>query len=248
MTKVFYAREILILIFTKNEKIKAMRFLLFISTIMFAFSANAQSSKLNGSWLAADGKELNLILIQDGYLTSTIYTTSEFISTSGGTIEIADGKIILNEEFNTSQKALERKEWNFEVDEAVLVLNGRYYKHMDNSAAPLAGVWKISHVMRDGELQQIQHTGTRKTLKLLTGTKFQWFAIDPDGNQFFGTGGGSYTFENGKYVEHIEFFSRDNSRVGASLSFDDKVEDGKWIHTGLSSKGDPIHEVWEKIK
>ena len=48
------------------------------------------------------------------------------------------------------------------------------------------------------------------------------------------------------YIENIEFFPRDNSRVGKSLTFDFSIEDGNWRHKGLSSKGDPIDEVWTK--
>ncbi|MEM8527706.1 MAG: hypothetical protein AAGG68_23895, partial [Bacteroidota bacterium] len=62
--------------------------------------------------------------------------------------------------------------------------------------------------------------------------------------QFLGTGGGTYTAKDGKYVEHITFFSRDDSRVGASLAFDYEVIDGNWHHRGLSSKGKPIYEIW----
>jgi len=49
-----------------------------------------------------------------------------------------------------------------------------------------------------------------------------------------------------KYTEHIEFFSRDSSRVGASLSFDGSISDKVWTHKGASSKGDPIHEEWTR--
>ena len=59
-----------------------------------------------------------------------------------------------------------------------------------------------------------------------------------------GTGGGDYTTINGKYTENIEFFSRDNTRVGASLEFNYSLDNGNWIHTGLSSKGNSIHEIW----
>ena len=86
----------------------------------------------------------------------------------------------------------------------------------------------------------------RHTLKLLTASRFQWAAINRETGDFSGTGGGTYSFANGKYTEHIEFFSRDSSRVGASLIFEDKLEDGNWIHSGLSSKGDPIYEVWAR--
>jgi hypothetical protein len=99
--------------------------------------------------------------------------------------------------------------------------------------------------MMNGSLQTIT-PGARRTIKLLTGTRFQWIAINSETKEFFGTGGGTYTFENGKYTEHIEFFSRDSTRVGASLSFDGKVEGNNWHHSGLSSKGEPINEVWTR--
>jgi hypothetical protein len=49
---------------------------------------------------------------------------------------------------------------------------------------------------------------------------------------------------DGKYTEKIEFFSRDNNRVGAELSFEAEVKGKEWIHSGKSSKGDPIKEIW----
>lgn len=90
--------------------------------------------------------------------------------------------------------------------------------------------------------------GDRKTLKILSGTRFQWIAVNTATGDFFGTGGGTYTFENGKYTENIEFFLRDSTRVGKSLSFNDEVKNGQWHHKGLSSKGDPIYEIWEKTE
>ncbi len=100
-------------------------------------------------------------------------------------------------------------------------------------------------VNRDGKMNEMK-PGPRKTLKILSGTRFQWAAINTDTKEFFGTGGGTYTFKDGKYTENIEFFSRDNSRVGASLSFDGKVDGKRWHHSGKSSKGDPIAEVWTR--
>ena len=64
--------------------------------------------------------------------------------------------------------------------------------------------------------------------------------------EFKGTGGGSYTTIDGKYSEKIEFFSRDNSRVGMSLEFDYNIDKGNWIHKGKTSKGNPLHEIWVK--
>ncbi|HYH14177.1 MAG TPA: hypothetical protein VD794_03090, partial [Flavisolibacter sp.] len=122
------------------------------------------------------------------------------------------------------------------------------WSRLDEGNAPLAGLWAITARKQNGELQPIHQTGTRKTVKILTGTRFQWAAIDPGTKQFMGTGGGTYTFQNGKYTEQIEFFSRDSSRVGSSLSFEGKLENSNWHHSGLSSKGDPIYEVWSRKK
>jgi hypothetical protein len=84
----------------------------------------------------------------------------------------------------------------------------------------------------------------RKTMKILSGTRFQWIAYDTDTKQFLGTGGGTYTTQQGEYAERIEFFSKDETRVGLRLKFNYALKDGDWEHSGLSSKGDPIHEIW----
>jgi hypothetical protein len=82
----------------------------------------------------------------------------------------------------------------------------------------------------------------------LSGTRFQWIAYNTETRQFMGTGGGTYSTKDGKYTENIDFFSRDNSRVGASLQFDFELKDNDWHHKGLSSKGDPIYEIWSLRK
>ncbi len=89
-------------------------------------------------------------------------------------------------------------------------------------------------------------SGPRKTMKILSGTRFQWIAYNTATKEFMGTGGGTYTTIDGKYTENIGFFSRDDSRVGASLEFNYELKDGDWHHSGFSSKGNPIYEVWSK--
>ncbi|MFD1079838.1 hypothetical protein, partial [Longispora fulva] len=98
-----------------------------------------------------------------------------------------------------------------------------------------------------GELRR-STPGARRTIKILGGDRFQWVAFNSDTGEFFGTGGGRYSAENGKYQENIEFFSRDDSRVGAKLAFDYEVKDGEWHHSGKSSKGDPMYEIWSPYK
>ena len=84
----------------------------------------------------------------------------------------------------------------------------------------------------------------RKTMKILVDGYFQWIAFNTNTFSFMGTGGGSYTAENGIYKENIDYFSRDNKKVGISLSFSYLIKGQDWHHKGFSSKGDPLHEIW----
>lgn len=204
-------------------------------------SADAQ---LTGAWKNVSGDVTTVLLFGDGYFASASYTPQAFKATRGGPFEVVGNKLAVRLEFNTMEKELTIESTPFRFNNGVLTLGKEKYQRLDDGKAPLAGVWKITGRMEEGKINQIHQTGTRKTLKMLTGTRFQWFAIDPNGNKFSGTGGGTYTFKDGKYTENIEFFSRDASRVGASLTFDDHIADGQWHHTGLSSRGDKIYEIW----
>src|SRR5690554_4541675 len=232
--------------------------LVVICMVLTNFSVNAQDSGvLQGAWEGKSGDGRLVMLFQDGYATVSHYTASAFKSTSGGPYTINANRATVDFEFSSHNKDLVGTQQNmqFKVDgnQLTVSMDGMDDREMklqriDQGDAPLAGVWQITDRMEGGELVPIQRSGTRKTLKMLTGTRFQWFAIDPATKLFAGTGGGTYSFKDGKYTENIEFFSRDDSRVGASLSFDGELKDGGWHHSGLSSKGDKIYEVWGRGK
>lgn len=217
-------------------------------------ASGQDAGRLQGAWRSGtpDGEEM--LLFQDGYFTHTRYDGAgkRFLMTRGGTYATVDNGIAVTYEFHSAEPEETGKRYDYAISfrngELIMHLGAKEqsWKRVDDSAAPLAGVWKISERLSDGRLMQIHQRGTRKTLKVLTGTRFQWFAIDPGAKLFAGTGGGTYTFRDGRYTENIEFFSRDNSRVGASLGFDGKLEAGKWHHSGTSSKGDKIYEVWSR--
>lgn len=223
-----------------------------------AYSSKGPRDKqvdLTGAWQRENGSTREILILQDGYLTHTTVESNgnKFVQTNGGTFSTAGGKLSLLYEFDSQNKEQigQRQSIPYSAKENQLVLEKKGAKEVwtriDDSKAPLAGVWRITAQKREQGLVPIHQTGTRKTIKILTGTRFQWAAIDPGSKEFHGTGGGTYTFENGKYTENIDFFSRDNSRVGASLTFDGKLQDGNWHHSGLSSRGAPIYEVWSKV-
>lgn len=212
----------------------------------------AQTS-VTGAWSKQDGAFTVTLLFQDGYCSYTKYDVANkvFSSTKGGSYSVAGNQVSIKYLFHTAEKEVvgTSEMMNMSVTQQALNLtvNGstETYKRVDDSKNQLAGHWLITGRMNNGNMQAIT-PGARRTIKLLTGTRFQWIAINIETKEFFGTGGGTYTFVNGKYTENIEFFSRDSTRVGASLSFDGKVEGNNWHHSGLSSRGEPIHEIWTK--
>lgn len=115
----------------------------------------------------------------------------------------------------------------------------------DGKPGALKGAWLFTGRKSGDEISPYT-PGARKTMKILSGTRFQWAAYNTETKQFSGTGGGTYTTKDGKYVEHIDFFSRDNTRVGASLDFDFDVQGDTWHHSGLNSRGEPLYELWTK--
>ncbi|MFN4085908.1 MAG: membrane or secreted protein [Spirosomataceae bacterium] len=210
------------------------------------------SQMYTGTFERTDGGTTSRISVADGYFVWTDFSESkkEFIRTWGGKYTTsAQGQLAVNVEFDTREPeaVASMQTFSFKEKKKEWTVDGKSFQLLPGSqVGPMAGNWRISgRVGADGTLSEMR-PGPRKTIKLLTGNTFQWAAINTETREFFGTGGGTYTFVNGKYTETIQFFSRDSSRVGNQLSFDANKEGKKWIHKGLSSKGDPIHEIWER--
>lgn len=226
-----------------------------ISIAVIGFTNNLRDGEdIGGAWQLKNGDEEKVLIIQDGYFAETGYNRAakKFLYTRGGSYDLQSGQIRVVLEFDTRSSGNIGK--SFKVP--YKVSNGKLDVHIDDDRETwtriddgrenLAGTWKITGRLQEGKVVPIHRTGPRKTVKILSGTRFQWTAINPETKEFFGTGGGNYTFKNGKYTENIEFFSRDSSRVGASLNFDGKLENGEWHHSGLSSRGDRIYEIWTR--
>jgi len=208
---------------------------------------------LQGSWKYVSGSTEEILLFTDGYCSHTAFSreTKKFLFTRGGTYEHKKNRLEVAIEFNSTlpDEVGNKKTYNCSLTAKELVsdINGNVitWSRIDDGSGLLNGNWQITG-RKNGEEIVPMNPGPRKTVKLLTGARFQWIAINTLTKEFFGTGGGNYRFESGKYTELIEFFSRDSSRVGATLTFDGKVEGTKWTHQGSSSRGEPIHEIWER--
>ena len=214
---------------------------------------SASAQPLTGAYERKDGTTTESRIYAGDYFAVALYNKDgkEFTGTYGGKYALKDGQLIETIEFDTRKPERVGTEVTSAAsvgkDGATITITGVTLTRTDNGTpGQLSGAWLITGRINDkGEIRR-STPGARRTMKILSGTRFQWIAYNVETKEFFGTGGGTYTTVSGKYTENIEFFSRDNTRVGASLSFDFSMVEGDWQHKGLSSKGEPIHEIWTK--
>lgn len=222
---------------------------------------SAQSS-LQGAWsLTSDDvqpvtdREMVAIFSDDYFMFGNYHQDGRFIGAGGGTYKLNGDKIQLTFDFYTDDNSIVRVPQNYSINmnNDAFTLKGsisgtqftQKWNKLDAEATPLDGDWRFaSRVDEDGNVGERRTPGPRQTVKILGGGRFQWAAFNYETKEFMGTGGGTYQAENGKYTENIKFFSRDDSRVGNSLSFQFERKGDDWYHKGKSSKGDPLHEVW----
>lgn len=226
----------------------------FLFAILLSLSSNgeAKNPSIIGAWQVAEDGVTKLLIISENHFSICEYKSNpaEFLSTYGGSWKMVGGNIEMTDEFNTANKDKigQHTEISLSIKGGKMQIGVEQWTRVDNGKpGKLAGAWLFTG-RKNGEKISTTTPGDRRTMKILSGKHFQWIAYNVATKEFFGTGGGSYTTKSGKYVETIEFFSKDNSRVGASLDFDYELMDGKWHHSGLSSKGSPIYEVWSTRK
>lgn len=236
-----------------------MKPVIILLSLFFSFGTMAQ--ELEGAWILSEengekvtDKEI-IKIYQDGYFSygAKEKDTDKFLEAGGGefssnpTIETSYTETY---DYHTGTQDLVGSNITYSLtieDDTLTLLSSdnstQVWQRVSDREDELSGNWVITGRKRDGELNKMT-PGARRTIKILGGGRFQWVAFNSETKEFSGTGGGTYTAEDGKYVENIEFFSRDDSRVGARLEFNFEVKDGEWHHSGKSSKGDPIYEVW----
>lgn len=214
-----------------------------------------EAGKLKGAWRYEGSGNESTMICSGKYFSVASYDveTKKFIGTYGGSFRLNGTSFIALIEFDSNNPKRVGKQitHSLQLKKGAMLLIDKedvatVWRHLDEgNPGELAGTWVITGRVRENQLQKMQ-PGARRTMKILSGTRFQWIAYDVETQRFSGTGGGTYTTVNGKYTENILFFFRDSSRVGATLTFDYLLENGKWRHQGLSSKGDAIHEIWTK--
>lgn len=226
-----------------------MRLLLTLIALFYSIVPLYSQEKMQGAYLSTLNDSKKLWLFVDGYTSVIDFSDTSYLATYGGpyTYDGSHVHIVVEYDDKNPNQVGRTLALAVNVSESEIASeDGLHWEKQAASPQALDGLWKITGRKQNGEVQQIHQSGERKTIKLLVDGYFQWIAIDPSNSGFYGSGGGIYSFENGVYTEKILFFSRDNKRIGATLSFDGALIEGQWHHSGNSSKGDPIYEVWSR--
>lgn len=226
-----------------------MKNLIYLCLLFFSLQAQGQKKELTGAFFLKRSNVNTLWLFKDGYASQIQYRDSTYINTKGGPFLLERNSIVIHTEYNDRHPDSVGLKMilPLTIQDHSLQIGPEKFSKAKSNDQELDGVWRISGRQVDNKINQIPK-GDRKTIKILVDGYFQWVAINPAEKGFYGTGGGKYLFSAPKYEENILFFSRDNSRIGAILGFKGELIREQWHHSGNSSKGDPIHEIWSKEK
>jgi hypothetical protein len=229
-----------------------------------AFGVVAQN--LSGAWklVEVNGKpfadECIKIYSETYFMSATHKTDGAFVKAGGGNYEAHRNGYTEVLDFSSSDSAQVRKpliySFSLKGDELTISAKGvgdkskETWKKVDEGSTALNGAWRFGARVNDEGVAGKRRgaDSPRQTMKILSGNYFQWAAFNSETKQFSGTGGGTYKLHDNQYTETIRFFSRDNSRVGASLTFECKLDGPDWYHKGKGSTGNPVNEVWEKVR
>ncbi|GLR18015.1 hypothetical protein [Portibacter lacus] len=221
--------------------------------ILFFISTSLKAQIPSGVYFSENENETHELKINDNYIIHTVYESSpaKFIMTAGGFYTLKDGIIHVDLEFDSdfAKDSLTELDIPYSMNNGKLLLKASSeleFEKSESLSQELDGEWLFATRGPDTGQERRGEESARKTLKFLKDGRFQWIAYHTETMKFSGSGGGTFSSKNGVYVENIEFFSKDNSRVGAELKFDYEIKGKDWHHTGLNSKGQEMYEIWGK--
>lgn len=233
-------------------RMEAKKHMSYYFIVIFCCSLISLQAQIKSGVYISEGKNtIHELKISENYLTLTLYEKSpaKFIKTVGGFPRFEDNRLVVLLEFNSTfaQDSVRQLgiPYTMEGSQLVLELKSKIpFNTIPKLNQDLDDQWLFGARGPDEGQERRGDSKPRKTLKYLMDGRFQWIAYNTETMEFHGTGGGSFTAKDGVYQENIEFFSRDNSRVGTKLTFDYRISGDDWHHQGKNSKGEPMYEIW----
>ncbi len=234
-----------------------------IFSLVLGFGTNAQI--LNGAWrlVEKNGKPVEyeaIKLYSNSYFTYAAYEkdSGQFMEAKGGTYTLNNFsyKEHLDIDSNEPKHSGTTREYLNVLDNKQLTLTNlitgdkeKWVKFDEADNYEMAFCWRIHKKKDEGdaEWRTIEYR-PRKTLKMITNSRYQVLALNSETGQFVGSSGGSWSGSSKDYIENVEFFSKDQSNVGKSLEFKRTFDKGLWLHTGKTTKGEDMMEKWHRYK
>src|SRR5688572_10246813 len=239
-----------------KRKIFGITIISCIAAIVLFSSLKAKTidtKDLVGAWGYGSANNRTVMINTDKVFSVANYDIpgKKFISSYGGTWRMDGNKLIKNIEWNSKDSAQVGKELTELVelskDKLVGKNNETWSRLDDGKPGALMGAWTITgNYVNDTVSKRANPFYPRRTMKVLSGKYFHWIAYNVNTKAFMNAGGGSYTTNNGKYTENIEFFTKTPESVGKSLVFDYSFVNGDWRHKGQKSVGGAMDECWTR--
>ena len=220
-----------------------MKNILSLVAVFLTITVSAQN--MNGAWklVNQNGKPFTdecIKIYSDSYFMFAIHKADgSFVKAGGGSYTSKDKEYTEILDFYTTDSTQVRKPvtYSFSVKKDELTIEAKMHggvlketwKKVDEPSSSLSGAWRFGARVNDEGVAGQRRGGDlpRQTIKILSGNHFQWAAFN---------------------YETIRFFSRDNSRAGMSLIFECRLDRSDWYHKGKGTTGNPVSEVWERIK
>ncbi len=230
--------------------ISSAAFVLLLSSLR---TKNIDTKDLLGAWGYGPAEQRTVMINTDKIFSVATYDvpSKKFISSYGGTWRVDGNKLVKKIEWNSKDSTQVGKELTEDIELSGNKLVGKnketWNRLDDGKPGALMGAWIITGNFRNDSVQKRANPFyPRRTMKVLSGKYFHWIAYNVVTKDFQNAGGGTYTTNNGKYTENIEFFTKTSESVGKTLVFDYSFVSGDWRHKGQKSTGGPMDECWSK--
>ncbi len=207
-----------------------------------------------GAWGHGSPENRTVMIMTDRIFSVATYDLpgKKFIHSYGGHFRVDGNKLIKTIEWNSKDSSQVGKELSEDVqlsgNKLSTKTSAETWDRLDNGKpGELMGAWIITGSFTgDKVVKRANPFYPRRTMKVLSGKYFQWIAYNVATKTFMNAGGGTYTTENGKYTEKVEFFTKTSESVGKILVFDYSFVNGDWRHKGQKSTGGSMDECWSK--
>jgi hypothetical protein len=222
-----------------------------VAVFMSLEADKLKATELQGAWESGPATNRSVMIVTDRVFSVAAYDVPgrKLIRSYGGTWELNGDQLKQLIEWDSLDSSQVGKTSTIRASLSgsglSLAGNKQVWSRVMEKETDLTGAWIITgNFVNDKANKRAKPFFPRRTMKVLSGSRFHWIAYNVETKQFINAGGGSYHADTGKYTETIEFFTKTPESVGKTLDFQYSFVDGDWRHKGVKSTGGPLDECW----